>query len=137
MISCHSHSQNSSNTRAEALPSHCCPFIHGLKAVATFMQNCPYLLGFRRAFVRNGKLLSTVFSAVGQDPTTVGRGHTFTETVLVLSFLLGRLIGAFHNKMINYLFLKGLQIWLGIVDYPRNDCYQNLEGFKNEPIYCA
>jgi hypothetical protein len=63
-------------------------------------KNYLKLFGFRRAFVRNGKPLTAIFSAVCQYSASIGSRHTLTETVLIHSFLLGGLVGTFHNSSI-------------------------------------
>jgi hypothetical protein len=73
-------------------------------------------------FVRNGQFLATILSAVGQHPAAVGRSHTLTETVFILSFSLRRLICTLHGSVLlkraakMYMFLElsnsgGTTVW--------------------------
>jgi len=64
----------------------------------------------KRLFVRNGQFLSSLLSAGSEHPAAVGRGHSFAETVLILSFSAGGLIRALHNYLIWAFLSKGLQI---------------------------
>jgi hypothetical protein len=54
------------------------------------------LLFLKSSFVRNSQLLSAFLSARSNYPATVRRSHSFTETVLILSFFLRRLECALH-----------------------------------------
>lgn len=47
--------------------------------------------------VGDGQLLSPFFTTGSQYSTTVRRGHSFSETVLILSLSLRRLIRSFHD----------------------------------------
>jgi hypothetical protein len=47
-------------------------------------------------FVRNGKLMSTLFSAAGQHSSAIVRGHAVSETMLIFSFSLRGLVCPFH-----------------------------------------
>src|SRR5262245_36832198 len=58
------------------------------------------LLLFEGFLVRNGQFLAAFFSAVGKHPAAVGRGHTLTETVFVLSFSVRRLECTFHDTFL-------------------------------------
>jgi hypothetical protein len=56
------------------------------------------LLMLEGLFVRNGQFLTTFLPAGRKYTATVGGGHSFTETVFILSFLAGRLVRAFHDR---------------------------------------
>jgi hypothetical protein len=70
-------------------------------------------------FVRDGKLLPAFPATACKNAATIGRGHSFTETVLILSLPARGLIGAFHrSEVLNSMLspqipAKGLQIWAG------------------------
>lgn len=53
-----------------------------------------FLKGF---LVRNRKFLSAFFPARCQYPATIGRGHSFTETVFILTFSFRWLECTFHQ----------------------------------------
>ncbi len=59
-------------------------------------------------FVRNGQFLTAFLPAGRKYAATIGGGHSFTETVFVLSFLAGRLVRAFHGRS-----KLGVQRWTG------------------------
>ncbi len=78
------------------------------------------LSGFWSSFVRNGKLFTAISSTIGKYPATIGCCHALAETVLILSFLSGRLECAFHVLSALLNFLKGCK---NVQDYPDlQDC---------------
>jgi hypothetical protein len=53
-------------------------------------------LGFLAIFVRNGQFLTTMCAARSQHATTIGRGHSFAETMFVFAFSVRWLKRSFH-----------------------------------------
>jgi len=51
----------------------------------------------QRLFVGNGQFLPPFPSATRQHPAAIGGSHTLAKSVLVFSFLPGRLIRALHD----------------------------------------
>ena len=47
-------------------------------------------------FARHSEFFTTIFPAISEYPATVGRSHSFTKSVFILSFSAGRLKCAFH-----------------------------------------
>jgi hypothetical protein len=68
------------------------------------------LLMLEGLFVGNGKFLPALLSAGRKHAATIGGGHSFTETVFILSFLAGRLVRAFHDRS-----KLGVQRWTGFL----------------------
>ena len=62
---------------------------------------------FQRLLVRNCQFLTTFRATGRQYATTIGRCHSLTETVLVLSLSAGRLICTFHSISVLPLLFKG------------------------------
>ena len=54
--------------------------------------------------VRNGQLLATLCAAACQYTTTIGSGHSLTETVLVCTATVRGLECSFHSYVLFYLF---------------------------------
>ena len=50
-------------------------------------------------FVGDSKFFTAFFPAGGKHPASIGRSHTLTESVFVLSFSAGRLICTFHGRL--------------------------------------
>ena len=65
------------------------------------------LLLLESSFVRNSKLLSSLSSAGSKYSATIGRCHSFAETVLILSLSFRRLVRAFHCIKLFALLNKG------------------------------
>ena len=54
--------------------------------------------------VRNGQLLATLCAAACQYTTTIGSGHSLTETVLVCAATVRGLECSFHSYVLLYMF---------------------------------
>ena len=75
----------------------------GLPWLGCLPTRAQELLALEGCLVGNSKFLTALTAAAGQHPATIGRGHAFTESVLVLTLALGGLVGTFHIASI----LKG------------------------------